>query len=136
VTTSIEQPLSDEALIAAFESTELPADLFTHAAHVRVAWYYLRSSPVLEAIVRFSRSLRRFAASKGATTKYHETITVAYLLIIRDRLEGARELTWPEFAERNPDLFERSPSVLARYYSDSLLTSDRAREVFVLPDLQ
>jgi hypothetical protein len=131
---SIDDDLSDEALVAAFESTELPAERFTHAAHVRVAWYYLRSISVLEAIVRFADGIRRFANSKGAATKYHETITIAYLLIIHERLDGARTLAWSDFAGRNPDLFGRS--LLSRYYSDGLLGSERAREVFVMPDRQ
>jgi hypothetical protein len=134
VTSKVEEHLSDETLIAAFESTELPADRFTHATHVRVAWYYLRSTSLLDAIARFSHGLRRFAAAKGATAKYHETMTVAYLLIISERLAGARGLSWPEFAGRNADLFQRSPSVLARHYTDALLMSDRARDGFLLPD--
>jgi hypothetical protein len=129
---TVEDDLSDDALVAGFESTELAAERFTHAAHVRVAWYYLRSGSVLEAMTRFAAGIRRFATSKGATTKYHETITIAYLLIIHERLDGARSLTWEAFAGRNPDLFDRS--LLSRYYSEPLLTSQRAKDVFVLPD--
>jgi hypothetical protein len=132
----LEGELTDDALLAAFESTDLPADLFTHAAHVRVAWCYLRTAPLLDALPRFSRALRRYTASKGAAAKYHETITIAWLLIVRDRLEGARHLTWREFVERNPDLVGGSGSVLAAHYSDALLTSAAARERFVLPDRQ
>ena len=129
---STEDDLSDEALVAGFESTELAADRFTHAAHVRVAWCYLRSRSLLESIVHFAEGIRRFANAKGALTKYHETITIAYLLIIHERLNGARSLTWASFADRNPDLFDRP--LLSRYYSEQLLTSERARDVFVLPD--
>jgi hypothetical protein len=126
------EDLSDEVLVEGFESTALPAERFNHAAHVRVAWYYLRSCSVLEAMARFAAGIRRFADSKGAATKYHETITIAYLLIIHERLDGARSLTWESFAERNADLFDRA--LLSRYYSDQLLTSERARDGFVLPD--
>ena len=126
--------MTDEELIAAFESTGLPAEQFTHEAHVRVAWWYLRATSLPDALARFSTALRRFAAAKGAATKYHETITVAYMLIIAERLERARGLTWGEFAAANPDLLVRSPSPLSRYYSDALLSSDRARTAFVPPD--
>ena len=63
-----------------------------------------------------------------------ETITVAYMLLIAERLDGARHLTWAEFAHRNGDLLERQPSILARYYTEATLASDRARRVFVMPD--
>ena len=126
-------PMTDEQFVAAFESTDLPDDQFTHAGHVRVAWWYLLHSPLPEAIQRFADALRRFATSKGAAGKYHETITVAYMLIIAERLHDARALSWPEFAAANPDLFQR-PSVLARYYREETLASDRARQGFVMPD--
>src|ERR687896_1644204 len=122
--------MSDDELIAAFESTDLPPEQFSHAAHVRVAWWYLRHISLPEALVRFSEGLRRFAAAKGAANKYHETIAVAYMLVIADRVGAAPELPWIEFVAANPDLFSRQPPVLARYYSDSLLASDRARRTF------
>jgi hypothetical protein len=126
--------MTDEELIGAFESTQLPAEQFTHASHVRVAWWYLRHSPLPEALSRFSVALRRFADANGAPGKYHETITVAYMLIIAERLDDAREMSWGVFAAANADLLERHPPLLARYYSDSLLWSERARRVFVMPD--
>ncbi len=126
--------MSDEDLVRAFESTELPAGQFTHASHVRVAWWYLRHASLPEALGRFSASLRRYAASLGAADKYHETITVAYMLLIAERLDGAAHLTWPEFAERNPDLLTGKPSILSTYYTDALLFSERAKRAFVMPD--
>ena len=125
--------MDDEALVTAFETTELPAAAFTHGEHVRVAWHFLRTLPLADAIGRCSAGIRRFAAAKGAADKYHETVTVAFLLVIGERLDGARHLTWPEFARANPDLFG-TPSVLSRYYSDELLRSERARRTFVMPD--
>jgi hypothetical protein len=126
-------PMTDEQFVAAFESTELPDDQFSHTAHVRVAWWYLQHSPLPVAMQRFGDALKRFATSKGAAGKYHETITVAYMLILAERLHAARDLSWPQFATANPDLFER-PSVLAKYYRDETLASDRARRGFVMPD--
>lgn len=127
--------MSDEELIAAFESTELPADQFTHTAHVRVAWWYLVHTSLPEALLRFSRALQRFADAKGATGKYHETVTVAYMLILAERLEAARGLSWSEFAAANTDLFD-TPSVLNKYYRAETLASDRARRSFVMPNVR
>ena len=126
--------MDDRALVEAFEAATLSADDFPHAAHVRVGWYYLQHHPMLDALVRFSEALRRFATAKGKPDRYHETITVAYLLLIAERLAGARGLSWPGFAERNADLLAWNPSILSRYYSDETLWSDRARAVFIMPD--
>jgi hypothetical protein len=126
--------MTDDELIAAFESTTLPAEQFSHAIHVRVAWWYLKHSSLPAALGRFVTALQRFAAANGATRKYHETITVAYMLVIAERLAARPEASWDAFAAANPDLLVSKPSVLARYYSDERLMSDRARTTFVMPD--
>ena len=125
--------MTDEELVTAFESTTLPASEFTHENHVRVAWCYLQQEPLLHALTRFSTSLRRFATAHGAAGKYHETITVGYMLIIADRLHRMRTTTWPDFAAANPDLFA-NPSPLTNFYTDTRLASAEARATFQLPD--
>jgi hypothetical protein len=126
--------MSDDELVAAFESCTLQD--FPHEAHVRVAWRYLQREPMLLALPRLRAALRRFAASKGQPGRYHETITVAFTMIIAERLDGARELTWDAFAARNPDLLRRDPSVLSRFYPDDVLASARARDTFVMPPVR
>ena len=87
------------------------------------------------ALRRFSDSLARFAAAHGKTGLYNETITWAYLLIIRERLarKGGHQ-TWTEFAAANEDLLSWKDSVLKKYYREETLTSDLAKKTFVLPD--
>lgn len=124
----------DDAFVAAFEARTLPKAQFTHAAHVRAAWWYLQHYPLGDAIDRFRATLQAYAASLGATGKYHETVTIAWLLLIAERLDaGARPLSWREFADRHPDLFG-TPSLVHRYYTEATLTSARARTSFVMPD--
>lgn len=123
----------DEALISAIESGVAPEGGFHHREHVRLAFLYLQRAALPEALRRFIDSLKRFAASQGATGLYHETITVAFVLLINERL-GSRDESWSSFADRNPDLLAWKPSILDRYYTSETLWSDRARARFVLPD--
>jgi hypothetical protein len=124
--------MTDDELVQAFEAGTL--DAFPHELHVRMAWCYLRRDPILVALPRFRTALQRFAAGKGQPGRYHETITVAFMMLIAERLSDARGLAWPEFAARNLDLLERQPSALAAFYSAGLLASPRARDVFEMPD--
>src|SRR4028118_2362652 len=127
--------LDDEDLLRRFEDATLPAASFHHREHVRVAWLYLLREQPITALDRFAAGLKRFAAANGHAGLYHETITWAYLLLIRERMEreGAGP-TWEEFAKRNPDLLGWKPSILDRYYRPETLGSDLARRVFVMPD--
>ena len=127
--------MTDPDFLAAFEDGSLPEDLFHHRDHVHAAWLLLREETPAAALGRFAAALKRFAAAKGKTQLYHETITWAYLLLINERMERlGRDRVWEEFAASNPDLLTWRPSVLERYYTSEALGSDLARRVFLLPD--
>jgi hypothetical protein len=125
--------MSDE-FVNAFQSCQLAGDAFHHRDHVRMAFLYLSRHPTLEAIRQFSSDLARFAASKGKPERYHETITWALLLLIRERIARADGEEWEGFAARNPDLLDWQHNILHSYYRPETLASDLARRVFVLPD--
>jgi len=127
--------MTGDELIRQFEDGTTPADTFHHADHVRLAFEYLCRYPVLEALQRFPDALKRFAAAQGKAERYHETVTWAYLLLIRERLARAdHALTWQEFIDRNADLLLWKGGVLATLYRQETLDSDLARRTFVLPD--
>jgi hypothetical protein len=129
-----EEARVNRALVNDFEQGRAPGD-FHHADHVRVAFAYISVFPILEAIARFSADLKRFALSKGKPHLYHETITWAYLLLIRQRVAHVdTPPTWEEFVERNPDLLVWKGGAIERYYLPETLKSDFARRTFVLPD--
>jgi hypothetical protein len=127
--------MTGDELILQFEDGRTPADAFHHADHVRLAFEYLSRYPALDALDKFSTALKRFAAAQGKADRYHETITWAYLLLIRERIARAgRPQTWNEFAGRNQDLFVWKDGVLAALYRKETLDSDLARATFILPD--
>jgi hypothetical protein len=124
--------VDDREFVTQFEECTLPPDSFSHRNHVRLAWLYLKEEPLLAALDRFRRSLKRYAGSLGASAKYHETITFAFLFLIHERMQQApADETFDAFAERNPELFQK---ILLRYYREETLASPLAREVFVMPD--
>ena len=127
--------MTDQELLEQFEQGTLPNESFHHRDHVRMAFLYVSKYPGIEAVERFCVALQRFAAAKGKPQLYHETITWAYLFLIRERLARTeRRPTWEEFSHSNADLLVWKDGVLSRYYSTDTLTSELARKVFVLPD--
>jgi hypothetical protein len=129
--------MTDQELIKQFGDGSLPSERFHHREHVRAAFLYLNQYPVLEVLGEFCRTLRRFAAAQGKPQLYHETITWAYVFLIRERMaQAGKKQSWDEFARSNPDLLTWRDGVLTRYYRAETLASDLARAVFVLPDLR
>jgi hypothetical protein len=126
--------MTDKELIRLFEIDRLPGESFHHADHVRLAFAYLSEYPILEALSRFCSALKRFAAARGKSDLYHETITWAYFFLIRQRMAAVSPATWEEFANCNRDLLRWKDGILSRYYEDTTLQSDLARKVFLMPD--
>jgi hypothetical protein len=124
--------MTDAEFLHALESCVLPASEFTHSAHVRAAYLYLRQGDFTDALVRMRTTILNYARHLGKPNLYHETITVAYVALIRQHMEerGSAD-SWPEFARCNPELLR--PDLLKHFYTPELLASDTARKVFVLP---
>lgn len=105
--------MTDRELLEGFENCTLPNEAFHHEEHVRVAFLYLSRYAVHEAFERFSRSLVKFAAAHEKSNLYKETLTLAYLLIIRKRVaEVGRTQSWEEFRSSNMDLLDRERDIL------------------------
>jgi hypothetical protein len=126
--------MRNEELIRCFESDAIPEDSFHHADHVRLAFAYLCEYPVLQALEKFASALKRFAAARGKTQLYNETITCAYFFLIHERMARSEGAEWEAFAHDNPDLLTWKGGILSCYYREATLKSDLARKVFVLPD--
>ena len=121
--------------IAAFENCTLSTDSFDHRHHVRLTWLYIQRYPTLEALKKVSEGLKRFASSVGKAQRYHETITFALFFLIGERVaRGPLNGDWEEFAALNADLLDWKENILKNYYAAETLSSDIARQVFILPD--
>ena len=127
--------LSDCVFVAEFESCRYPKDQFRHADHIRLAWIYLRENDYAIAEDRMRRSIRSFAQNAGAGQKYHETMTVAWMLLVRIASHlSARISSFEEFAQAHSLLLNKD--AILEFYSPERLKSDSARSSWIEPDLK
>jgi hypothetical protein len=123
--------VNDATFLAALEDTSLPDHAFHHRDHLRAAYLYLRRDGFAGAVLAMSAALRRFAASRGKAERYHETITIAFLALVNERLQAAGDPgSFEAFLDRHPEIAERD--LLQRYYRPETLASEHARRAFVL----
>jgi len=123
---------ADEEFLAALEAGTLPAAEFNHRGHLRAGFLYLGRHDFPDACVAMKRAIRGFAADLGKSSLYHETVTIAYLALMAERLiEEPRALGFDHFLERYPELLSRE--YFERYYPKGALDGQEARATFVLP---
>jgi hypothetical protein len=127
--------VTDVEFARAFENGAVTPAEFGHHAHMRVAWVYLREQPTMGAALEHMRAaIKRFAAAAGASQKYHETITVLWMLLLAEARNGetdTRELG--EVLRDHPRLADKDLPLT--YYSRERLFGDVARATWVSPDL-
>jgi hypothetical protein len=111
---------------------EVDSKTFHHADHVRIAFEILRSHDFLEAASLYSAALKKIATRAGNAAAYHETITLAFLSLVAERMNEKNYKDFAAFSEDNCDLFDKS--VLTRWYKPHRLMSPLARAIFVLPE--
>jgi hypothetical protein len=124
--------VTDRDLILGFDSAALEASAFRHSDHVRVAWHFLKARDFFEAAARMRSGLRALAKTANAANLYNETITLAFLALIHERMAGDPAGSFADFAARNPDLFDKT--ALTRFYAPERLASPLARSGLILPD--
>lgn len=111
---------------------EVDPRAFPHGEHVRMGFEMLRRHDFAETCLHYSAALRAMTARIGKPEAFHQTVTIAFLAVIAERLKAGGQTEFAAFAAANPDLMTKS--VLARWYSPERLGSDAARTTFLLPD--
>lgn len=128
--------MTDDEFLSSFTACTLPPEQFSHAGHIRLAWINLQRHEFDLAVDRTCRGIRAYAAHLGAATKFHTTITVALMHLLRAAGAADRTMSWYQFVTANQDLMHNARAILARHYSSQCLDSQQARDSFVAPDLQ
>lgn len=126
---------SDHAFRVDFEACAFPPSEFSHRAHVRLAYVYLAEHETDAACEMMQDSLLAFLLHHHIdVSKYHETLTRAWIMAVRHFMEASPACESSEaFIERNPKLLDAK--IMLTHYSAEVLFSDEARARFVEPNL-
>ena len=117
-----------------FESGAVPPSQFNHAAHVRLAYAYLADHDVDSATEHMRDALLRFLERNGLpASKFHQTLTRAWVLAVRHFMDRGRSASADDFIAKNDQLLDSK--IMLTHYSASTLFSEDARASFVEPDL-
>lgn len=117
-----------------FEASKVPLSEFTHVAHLRLAYVLLVEGGPAHAEQRMREALLAYlSANSVPATKYHETLTRAWVMAVSHFMGRKGSASFAEFAANSTPLLDSK--VMLTHYSSETLFSDRARTTFVAPDL-
>ncbi len=125
-----------ETVVRGFESCSTGKSEFTHISHLAVTVWYLKGMNLEQATEKMRASLFRFIDHYGIEGKYHETLTVFWMKVVRrqlDELDPALSLM--ETTNAVVEAFGDARLVF-EYYREDLLWSAEARAKWVQPDLK
>ena len=108
---------------------------FDHRAHIRLAYIYLTENEDDAALALMRSALLEFLRHHGIDlSKYHETMTRAWILAVRHFMEISSACGSSDaFIEKNPIMLDTK--IMMTHYSAEVMFSPEARARFLEPDL-
>ena len=125
----------DRRFRADFEAGRLEPGAFDHRGHIRLAYAYLAEADSDAALTSLRSALRSFLRHHEIpASKYHETLTRAWILAVRHFMEtSSPAASADDFIDHNPGLLDSR--IMMTHYSTDLLFSQEARARFIEPNL-
>ncbi|MBO6524716.1 MAG: hypothetical protein JJ971_12875 [Balneolaceae bacterium] len=118
-----------------FHECTLPSEMFTHEAHLRLAWIEISKYGVDTAIENISAHIKKYAESLDAADKFHATVTVAAVEAVHHFMKKTESETFQGFISTNPELKTRFKELLSSHYSFNVFESEKAKQKFIEPDV-
>ena len=126
--------LTDAEFESAFESASLDPVLFSHEAHLRLAWIHINKYGVDAAIENIRSQISAYTKSLGADDKYHETLTIVGVRAVHHFMLRSKTTDFKAFIQENTKLMNQFKDLVDSHYHQDIFTSDLARTVFIEPD--
>lgn len=127
--------MTDLEFVHLFETGNLSPSLFTHEAHIRLAYIYLKQFGEGLAIDKCCVGIRAFDQLHGDGTKFHKTLTVASVKAVHHFMQKSQTGTFDGLIKEFPRLKTSFKQLLDQHYAFDLLKSVKAKSEYVAPDL-
>jgi len=128
--------LSDSDFEEQFKNCTLIPDLFTHEAHLRLAWIHVSRYGQEIAAEHLCFQIAKFDKTFDTGTKFHKTLTIASIKIIANYIQKSFSDDFEEFLEEFPSLNYNFKEIISAHYSYNIFEHPTARVEYLEPDLE
>ena len=126
---------SDQEFERLFEKEQLDPSLFSHEAHLRLAYIHLEKYGEKQAIRNLTEQIWLYAEGLGVFDKYNETVTVASIKAVKHFMKKMQGNTFKSLIEEYPQLKNNFKELIFTHYSQNIFEMQSAREKYLEPDL-
>ena len=127
--------LTNEEFESQFRDCTLDPTLFTHEAHLRLAWIHLIKYGEEQAILNVCEQILAFDNTHGKEDKYNHTLTIAAVKAVAHFMRTSCADNFEILMAANPELKTNFKGLLASHYSINLFETEEARVRYLEPDL-
>lgn len=127
--------LSDIEFNRQFTNFTLKPELFSHEAHLRLAWINIKNLGLEKAEENIQKQLENFVTHVGAKDKYNLTITIIAVKIVYHFMKQSKANNFKDFIIKTPQLKNNFKGLVNNHYSFDIFKSVKAKTEFLKPDL-
>ena len=127
--------LTDSEFERQFEHCELDPSIFSHEAHLRLAWIHITKYGIEKALSNIQLQLQKYVRHIGAEDKYNKTLTVAATKAVYHFILKSESDSFEGFITEFPRLKTNFRELMGFHYGIDIFNSEKAKKVFMEPDL-
>lgn len=127
--------LTDQELEQQFETFKLKPKLFSHEAHLRLAYIHIKKYGAVRSEGHMTEQIKGYAESLGVYDKFNKTVTIASVRIMNHFMSSGESDDFYGLMNEFPVLLADFRSLLSRHYSFNVFGDKQAKKDFVVPDL-
>ncbi len=126
--------LDDETFEAQFADCSLKPSLFSHSAHLRLAWIHIKKYGLDATIDHMCDQIARYAGSLGAHDKFNKTVTVAATKAVHHFMQRSDSDNFQGFIQEFPRLQDDFKGLMDAHYDIDIFALEEAKRMFLEPD--
>ena len=126
---------ADDEYERQFETYTLKPGMFSHEAHLRLAYIHIQKYGADQAEKNMCDQIKGFAESLGFYDKFNKTVTIASVKTMHHFMQKSTSHDFKTFIQEFPRLLTNFKDILAQHYGFNVFADKRAKKEYIEPDL-
>lgn len=127
---------TDDEFEKIFESFKLKPGLFSHEAHLRLAYIHIKKYGRERTEINMCDQIKGYAESLGVFDKFNKTVTIASVKVMDHFMKKAEAKNFPDLMKEFPRLLTNFRDLLSQHYGFNVFADKQAKLEYIEPDLQ